>query len=115
MTDQKTIGIPVKVEDFNRSRECFEAFYAEMCAKATGCSGVTTDYVRGLRCGDNYGGRVFLNNIWEAWPDFVDQVMPLLASRDAEIARLNEELSVYRAGMSELITKEVAALKGGAA
>lgn len=44
-------------------------------------------------------------------PDAIGQI----AARDAKIARLNEELSVYRARMSELIAKEVAALKGGAA
>lgn len=35
-----------------------------------------------------------------------------LAQKDAEIARLNEELSGFRAGLSELVAKEVAALKG---
>lgn len=35
--------------------------------------------------------------------------------KDARIAELEEELSGFRAGLSELVAKEVAALKGGAA
>ncbi|GCD73939.1 hypothetical protein NBRC3299_0231 [Acetobacter pasteurianus NBRC 3299] len=89
------IGTPVTGGELDASRECFERFYAQMCAKATGCAGVTPDCVRGLRSGDSYGGRAFLNNIWEAWPDFVDYALAKLAERGAEIARLEAKQSLY--------------------
>ena len=38
-----------------------------------------------------------------------------VAQKDQRIAELEEELSGFRAGLSELIAKEVATLKGGAA
>lgn len=43
---------------------------------------------------------------------FRSDALAKLAERDAVIARLNEELSGFRAGLSELVAKEVAALKG---
>lgn len=59
------IGTPVMGSNLDPSRECFEKFYAQMCAKATGHD-TSPEYVSGLRTGDNYGGRTFLNNVWEA-------------------------------------------------
>lgn len=119
----RAIGTPVQDGDLNSSRECFEAFYAEMCANATGCKFVTTDYVRGLRCGDNYGSRPFLNYIWEAWPNFVAYALAKLAERDAEIAKLREYYAanedINRVGlffstreMFNRMNKACAALKG---
>ena len=89
------IGAPVTGGELDASRECFERFYSQMCTQATGCSGVTPDYVRELRCGDNYGGRAFLNNIWEAWPDFVDYALAKLAEKDAEITGIRKALTLF--------------------
>ena len=47
--------------------------------------------------------------------DAVDAWLNSCAQKDQRIAELEEELSGFRAGLSELIAKEVAALKGGAA
>lgn len=87
-----SIGTPVTGADLDPSRDSFEAFYSQMCTKATGCAGVNPDYVRGLRSGDGYGYRTFLNNVWEAWPEFIDFAQAQLAARDAEIVRLREAL-----------------------
>lgn len=76
----RAIGTPVMGGELNPSRECFEKFYAAMCAKATGHN-TTPEYVSGLREGDNYGGRAFLNNIWEAWPDYVQYAQAALVER----------------------------------
>lgn len=43
-----------------------------------------------------------------------ESIQAAIAMRDSRIAMLEEELSGYRAGLSELVAKEVAALKGAA-
>ncbi|WP_406238146.1 hypothetical protein ACF3NX_12480 [Acetobacter orientalis] len=88
-----TICTPVTGGELDTSRESFEQFYAQMCTEATGRAGVMPDYVRGLRNGDNYGPRrLFLNNVWEAWPNFAIFALAKLAEKDAEIARYREAL-----------------------
>ncbi|KAA8387075.1 hypothetical protein FOH24_07205 [Acetobacter tropicalis] len=91
-----SIGTSVTGAGLDPSRDSFEAFYSQMCTKATGCAGVNPDYVRGLRSGDGYGYRTFLNNAWEAWPEFIDFAQAKLTERDAEIARLRKSLEHIR-------------------
>ncbi|MFT8445093.1 MAG: hypothetical protein ABF751_09800 [Acetobacter orientalis] len=61
----------------------------------------------------SYGWEQAMERACSEFPEttLLSDAQAQIAARDAEIARLNEELSVYRAGMHELIAKEVATLK----
>lgn len=85
------IGTPVTGGNLDPSRESFEKFYAQMCARATGHN-TTPEYVSGLRMGDTYGSRTFLNNIWQAWPEYVQYSQAQIAALEAEVVRLREAL-----------------------
>ncbi|MFT8723302.1 MAG: hypothetical protein ABF759_12130, partial [Acetobacter malorum] len=89
------VGTPVHSGNLDPSRECFEKFYAQMCARATGHD-TTPEYVSGLRTGNNYGGRTFLNNAWQAWPDYVKYVQAQIAALEAEVVRLREDLDASK-------------------
>ncbi|AQU86185.1 hypothetical protein B0W47_00515 [Komagataeibacter nataicola] len=90
----RAIGTPVTGGNLDSSRESFEKFYAQMCSKATGHD-TTPEYVSGLRTRDTYGNRTFLNNVWKAWPEYVQYSNAYTAERDVEIARLKEILSLF--------------------
>lgn len=81
------IGTPVTGGNLDPSRESFEKFYAQMCARATGHN-TTPEYVSGLRTGDTYGGRTYLNNVWQAWPEYVQYSQSHIAALEAEVVRL---------------------------
>ena len=115
------IGTPVTGGNLDPSRESFEKFYAQMCTRATGHN-TTPEYVSGLRTGDTYGGRTYLNNVWQAWPEYVQYSQSHIAALEAEVVRLREALDRIRlvpfpmmdlpAGIMHGIAHK--ALKGGA-